>query len=393
MGKDPKEIAEKYIKEFHEDMDILNVERADIEPKATEHIDEIIKLIEILLDKKNAYVIDGDVYYSVESFKEYGKLSGSRLEDMEAGVRVEIDKRKKNPFDFALWKSAKPGEPFWDSPWSKGRPGWHIECSAMSSKYLGSSFDIHGGGKDLIFPHHENEIAQSEGTFCKPFVRYWIHNGFVNINKEKMSKSLGNFLTIKELLAKCHPEAIRFFLLSNHYRSPIDFTDKNFEDAGAGLDKVYALMQRIEANTDEGKSGKYWELFCQAMDDDFNTAKGIGILFNAVRSINRLLDNNKEESQQDLQKIIASVKKDIQKIGNILGILTETPISYFEKKRAVALKKHTIDHDQIDKLVFERAEARKAKDWKRADEIREQLAEMNIIVEDKPEGTVWKVVN
>ena len=226
LGIDSRALAKKYIHEFYKDMDALNVERASVEPKATEHIDRIKKIIGTLIQKGFGYQIDGDVFFAVDSFKTYGKLSGRNLEELEAGARVDIDKRKRNPFDFVLWKSAKPGEPSWRSPWGMGRPGWHIECSAMSSKYLGESIDIHGGGKDLIFPHHENEIAQSEAAFDKPFVKYWIHNGFVNIDQEKMSKSLGNFLMIKEVIKSYHPEAVRLFLLSNHYRSPIDFTEK-----------------------------------------------------------------------------------------------------------------------------------------------------------------------
>ncbi len=311
LGIDSHDLAEKYIQEFYHDMDALNIRRANIEPKATDHIEHIIRFVEKLIEKGIAYQIDGDVYYSVEKFKEYGKLSGRKLEDMEAGARVDIDKRKQNPFDFALWKSAKPGEPFWKSPWGNGRPGWHIECSAMSSTYLGETFDIHGGGKDLIFPHHENEIAQSEGVFEKPFAKYWVHNGFVNINQEKMSKSLGNFLMIKDILKSYHPEAVRLFLLSNHYRSPIDFTDKAMDEAGSWLDKIYATLERIKntgiriqesgVRSQESESGEYWKRFSEAMDDDFNTAKGIGVLFDAVRNINRILDED-PSLDSDLQK-------------------------------------------------------------------------------------------
>lgn len=236
---DPQSVADRYITEFYEDMDALNVQRADIEPKATAHIRQIVSFIERLMEKDFAYQIDGDVYYSVEKFKEYGKLSGRKLEEMEAGARVDIDRRKQNPFDFVLWKSSKSGEPAWKSPWGLGRPGWHIECSAMSCEYLGERFDIHGGGKDLTFPHHENEIAQSEAVYKKPFVKYWIHNGFVNIDQEKMSKSLGNFLMIKDVIKTYHPETVRLFLLSKHYRSPIDFTDKAMDEASSGLDKIY----------------------------------------------------------------------------------------------------------------------------------------------------------
>ncbi|MDI6686959.1 MAG: cysteine--tRNA ligase [Desulfobacterales bacterium] len=409
LGIDCRELAEKYISEFYDDMETLNVEKATIEPRATEHIDSIVKVIEILIEKGFAYLIDGDVYYAVELFKDYGKLSGRRLKDMEAGARVDIDKRKRNPFDFALWKSSKPGEPAWNSPWGKGRPGWHIECSAMSAEYLGETFDIHGGGKDLIFPHHENEIAQSEAAFGKTFVRYWIHNGFVNINQEKMSKSLGNFIVLKEIVKHYHPEALRLFLLSKHYRSPVDFTDKIMDESVAGLDKIYALLERIEkqfgpASIQDKTLGStvFWEQFCKAMDDDFNTALGIATLFEAVRSINRLLDEpqkrahspqlqNKNSFSQDAEDKVRSGRADILKMGAILGILDESPEDYFVKKRSTELEKKTIDSEMIDKMIKERIEARKARKWDMADQIRKQLEEMNIIIEDRPEGTIWKV--
>ena len=396
LGVDPIEIAEKYIKEFYADMDNLNIERATIEPRATEHIGKIIELIEILLKKGIAYRIDGDIFYSVEKFENYGKLSGRKLEDMEAGARVDIDERKRNPFDFALWKSLKPGEPFWDSPWGKGRPGWHIECSAMSSAYLGETFDIHGGGKDLVFPHHENEIAQSEGAYGKPFAKYWIHNGFVNINNEKMSKSLGNFLLIKDILKSYHPDSVRLFLLSNHYRSPIDYTDKAMEEADAGLDKMYSLIKRVEEKKDlitkgiEQKRGEYWIRFLEAMDDDFNTAKGTGILFDAVRHINRLMDENKEIISSDIKKIISSIYRDISDIADVLGILSEKTETYFDKKKTKFLENKAIDPSLIDSMVKERFEARKAKDWKKADEIRKKLSDMDVLIEDRPDGTIWK---
>ncbi len=393
-----KELAEKYIKEFHEDMNSLNVNMPDEEPKATEHIEQIIKVIEKLIDNNFAYRINGDVYYSVEKFENYGKLSGRRLEDMEAGARVDIDKRKRSPFDFALWKSAKPQEPVWESPWGKGRPGWHIECSAMSAEYLGETFDIHGGGKDLIFPHHENEIAQSEGAFGKPFVRYWVHNGFVNINQEKMSKSLGNFLMIKDVIKSYHPEAVRLFLLSKHYRSPVDFTDKALDEASAGLDRIYALLERVDKKTGfvpeiKDESGYYLKQFCEAMDDDFNTAAGIGILFDAVHNINRLLDENKDSLSPKVKSKIELDRMDIIKMGGILGIINESPKIYFDKKRSRGLEKRSIDPALIEKMIKDRTDARKAKDWSMADQIRKELAEMNIIIEDRADGTVWKVKN
>ena len=398
LGIDSQEVAERFIKEFNEDMDALNVERANIEPKATEHISQIIQFIERLIEKGFAYRINGDVYYSVEKFKEYGKLSGRRLEDMEAGARVEIDERKHNPFDFVLWKSSKPGEPAWESPWGKGRPGWHIECSAMSNEYLGETFDIHGGGKDLNFPHHENEIAQSEAIFGKPFVKYWIHNGFVNIDQEKMSKSLGNFLMIKDVIKTYHPEVVRLFLLSNHYRSPIDFTDQAMDEARSGLDKIYAFLERAEEkigliSDQDVETGDCWQRFSEAMDDDFNSARGIGILFDTVRSTNRLLDQHRDNLSQKIKKTIQSNRSDILKIGNVLGILMEPPKVYFDKKLFQGLEQKSIDPAVIDKMVKEREEARKTKDWEKADQIRKQLDDMKIIIEDRPDGTIWKINN
>jgi cysteinyl-tRNA synthetase len=363
------------------------------------------------MDKGYAYASGGDVFFSVELFNGYGKLSGRKLEDMAAGARVEVDQRKKNPFDFVLWKASKPKEPFWDSPWGKGRPGWHIECSAMSEDYLGASFDIHGGGKDLIFPHHENEIAQSEAAFGDTFVRYWIHNGFVNINHEKMSKSLGNFLMIKDIVKMYHPEAVRLFLLSHHYRSPVDFTDLAIKNVAAGLDKIYAMLERAEKflgslpnhhseyHEDIVPEKNFWELFCNAMEDDFNTAQGVGYIYDAVRTINRLLDEADTAVQlrkaEDInnRQIIYNECVNIMKMTNILGLLAESPGTYFQQKKEKVIDKASIDRDMIEALIQDRKDARIAKDFKKADEIRDQLKEMNIEIEDRPEGTVWKVLS
>jgi len=396
VGIDSNKVAEKYINEFYADMDALKVQRATFEPRATEHIDDIIEIAEKLIDKGFAYQINGDVYFAVELFPDYGKLSGRKLEEMEAGARVEVDKRKRNPFDFVIWKSAKPGEPSWESPWGKGRPGWHIECSAMIYALLGETVDIHGGGRDLTFPHHENEIAQSEAAFGKQFIKYWVHNGFVNIDQEKMSKSLGNFLMIKDVLKSYHPEAVRLFLLSNHYRSPIDFTDKAMDESTTGLDKIYKLLERtknragILSDKEEESKGTVWNNFSEAMNDDFNTARGIGVLFGAVREINRLLDETGNLSVE-VAKTVRSSRADIIKIGSILGMLSESPQTYFDNKKAFIISKKSIDTVEIDNLVKERFEARKSKDWKKADLIRKQLEDMNIKLEDGPEGTVWKV--
>ncbi len=399
LGTTTQELSERYIKEFYEDMDALKVERATIEPKATDHIDEIIGAVERLISRDHAYEAGGDVFFAVETFEKYGKLSGRRLEEMEAGARVEVNEKKRNPFDFVLWKGAKPGEPTWDSPWGKGRPGWHIECSAMSTQFLGHHFDIHGGGKDLIFPHHENEIAQSEGAFDEPFVNVWIHNGFLRINQEKMSKSLGNFLVIKEILKEYHPEVVRLFLLSNHYRSPIDFTHQAMVEAEAGLEKIYTLLQRIDeilksSDLGEDEHGQVvlWTNFCQAMDDDFNTARGMGLVFETVRQVNRFMDDmGGKAHQQDVAGLV-STRADLMRIGGVLGILTEGPTQFFEQRQARLLKRKGIDTALVESLIAERVQARQEKDWAKADRIRDELSAMDILIEDRPDGTIWKVI-
>ncbi len=398
LGITIQELSEKYIKEFYEDMDALKVERATVEPKATDHIDEIIGAVERLISRDHAYEAGGDVFFAVETFEKYGKLSGRRLEEMEAGARVEVDEKKRNPFDFVLWKGAKPGEPTWDSPWGKGRPGWHIECSAMSTRFLGHHFDIHGGGKDLIFPHHENEIAQSEGAFGEPFVNVWIHNGFLRIDQEKMSKSLGNFLVIKDILKEYHPEVVRLFLLSNHYRSPIDFTHQAMVEAEAGLEKIYTSLQRIDEilnssdlGVDEPDHGVLWTNFCQAMDDDFNTARGIGLAFETVRQLNRFMDDiGGKAKQQDVARLV-STRADLMRIGGVLGILTEAPTQFFEQRQVRLLKRKGIDTALVESLIAERVQARQEKDWAKADRIRDELSAMDILIEDRPDGTAWKI--
>jgi len=392
LGTDTATVARRYMREFHEDMDALGVRRATVEPLATEHIGQIIGIVERLVEKGCAYEMDGDVYFSVDTYEGYGKLSGRKLDEMEAGARVEVNERKRNPFDFVLWKGAKPGEPMWDSPWGKGRPGWHIECSAMSREHLGETFDIHGGGMDLIFPHHENEVAQSEAAFGKPLAVYWMHNGFVNINQEKMSKSLGNFLTVREILKTYHPEAVRLFLLSKHYRSPIDFTPEALQEATAALDRAYNVLLRMETTLEERPepetaTGNFWKRFCESMDDDFNTAQALGVLFEAVRHGNRMLDG---ATGFRAGKEAAQGRGEILSMGAVLGLFGEPPAHYFEHKTSQAVGDAAIDVGEVERLVAQRTEARKARDWKAADAIRDRLASMGIRVEDAGGGTVWK---
>jgi len=398
VKKDPLALAEEFIQAFYRDMDALFVRRADFEPKVTDYIPQIQELVTRLIEKGQAYSVEGDVYYAVETFKGYGKLSGRKLEEMEAGARVQVDRRKKNPFDFALWKSAKPGEPSWDSPWGEGRPGWHIECSAMSGELLGETFDIHGGGKDLIFPHHENEIAQSEGAYNKPFAKYWVHNGFVNINQEKMSKSLGNFLMIKDVLKSFHPEAIRLFLLSSQYRSPIDFSESAMEEATARMERLYAFLKRVEdmVGADSIENVKAtdrpcWGRFSEAMFDDFNSARGLGVLFETVRHLNGLMDRGGASLSDGDRMSLLNGRADILDIGQkILGILNEDPEHYFESQRRRSLDNRDIDASHIEQLVEARIQARAEKNWQKADEIRDQLQAMGIQLEDGPDGTIWK---
>lgn len=395
LGKDSREISERYIDEFHNEMDALNVLRPTIEPKATEHIEEIIEFIQLLIEKGKAYHVEGsDVFFSIESFEGYGKLSGRNPDDMIPGSRIAVDTKKRDPKDFTLWKPAKPGEPSWPSPWGDGRPGWHIECSAMSYKYLGESFDIHGGGKDLIFPHHENEIAQSEAAFGKNFVQYWIHNGFVDIDNEKMSKSLGNFVMIKDVLKDYHPEVIRMFLLSKHYRSPIDYNDTSMDEVISGLDRLYAFLERAEsagAKVNGKDAGKEWASFEEAMDDDFNTARAMATLFDTVKSGNRILDLHGEKLTARIRPQVSTLCSDLKRMGSILGILTHEPADYFKAKKESGLADKELDGDAIEGLIKERVEARKAKNFARADEIRAELDAMNVILEDGADGTTWKI--
>jgi len=347
-----KEVSEKYIQEFYNDTNRLNIKKPDFEPKATEHIDDMINFIKVLIDKGFAYESEGDVYYNVNQFKEYGKLSKKNLNDLIAGARIEVGEKKKNPLDFALWKKSKEGEPFWESPWGKGRPGWHIECSVMSMRYLGETFDIHGGGKDLIFPHHENEIAQSEAFSGKQFANYWIHNGFVNINKEKMSKSLGNFFTIREILDSTKPDVLRFFLLNSHYHKPIDFSEENLKNAKNGYLKLCYTLARLNNLLEkfEGEIGKVEDVktlsksmkkfynklqtfkgnFFEAMDDDFNTAKAIGFVFDFISDLNKIIYNPSLKLDNIQVSILSEVKNFFTDFSAITGLFAMNPKDFIE---------------------------------------------------------------
>ena len=402
MGISTTELSERFIDEYHRDMDALGLRRPDHEPKATESIQWMIDIITKLEEKGYAYQAGGDVMFSVKKFQGYGKLSGRNLDDLVAGARVDVDEKKQDPLDFVLWKGAKPGEPSWDSPWGPGRPGWHIECSAMSSGILGETIDIHGGGKDLVFPHHENEIAQSEAASGKPFVRYWMHNGFVNRDQEKMSKSLGNFMTIRDILERYHPEVLRFFLISSHYRSPIDFSDKNLHDAQEALDRLYAMKDRVlSVISSDGSDGgdipqelmdasvKFIEEFIESMDDDFNTARALGRLFDLAHVLNRILDELPNPGPPARDELKAAWER-ITPVLDVFGILDTDPARYFDEVKGLKLSDRDIDPDEIERLIAERTEARANKDFAAADRIRDELAERGIILEDGPDGTTWK---
>lgn len=380
-----KELADRFIKEYYVDSKGLGIEEADIHPKATENMDSIIETISTLIEKGYAYAINGDVYFSAKKFKDYGKLSHFNIEDLESGARVDVDERKKDPVDFALWKAQKPGEPAWESPWGMGRPGWHIECSAMVHKYLGDTIDIHSGGQDLIFPHHENEIAQSEAATGKPFARYWLHNGFINVNNEKMSKSLNNFFTVRDIVKDFDYQVLRFFMLSAHYRSPINFSDELLDQAKNGLDRILTCRETLEyyishaeedavGSSDSNISAKldlYRNKFIEAMDDDINTADAISAIFELVKDLNTSVNSANKISKKSAEAGLSVLNE----LCNVLGIA--------EKK-----EKKSLD-SEVEELINERQKARKEKDFKRADEIRNKLKSMGIILEDTPQGVKW----
>lgn len=383
LGEEVSELTERFIKAYFEDITALGCKKADVHPRVTEHMDDIIDFIKVLIDKGYAYESDGDVYFRTRKFEGYGKLSHQSIDDLKVGARIEPGEKKEDPLDFALWKAAKPGEIHWSSPWGEGRPGWHIECSVMARVHLGDSIDIHAGGQDLTFPHHENEIAQSESYTGKPFARYWMHNGYININNEKMSKSLGNFVLVHDIIQKIDPQVLRFFMLSVHYRHPINFSEELIESARSGLERLRIaylnLQHRLKAATNlADDSEKYLEKinelkqqFEKEMDDDFNTANAISVLFELARLANTYLN----EASTD-ENVLNAFIETFDALSGVLGI-------------QLAEETEMLD-EEIEKLIEERNIARKNRDFKRADEIREQLLKMNIILEDTRQGTRWR---
>ncbi len=385
-GTTVKKIGDTYIKEYYQDADALNIERATVNPRATEFIGEIIKFVKGLVDKGYAYEVDGDVYFSTKKFEGYGKLSGQNIEDLQSGARISVDERKKDPMDFAIWKAQKPGEPAWNSPWGMGRPGWHIECSCMAKKLLGETIDIHAGGSDLKFPHHENEIAQSEALTGEPFARYWLHSAFVNVNNEKMSKSLNNFFTAREILERYDADVIRFLMLSAHYRQQLNFSEDLLESAKASVERIYNAIGNLENLIDEVSReemneeekayleslNKYKEKYIEKMDDDFNTADAITAIFDLIKDTNTniTIDSSKELAQKALELI--------RELG--------APLGMFQKSTKGNLE------EAIEALIAKRQQARKDRDFTLADKIRDELKDRGIVLEDTPQGVRWKMI-
>ncbi len=382
-----KELGERFIGEYFKDAKALGVRAATIHPKATENIDAIIEMVKKLEDNGYAYNVDGNVYFSAKKFKEYGKLSKQPLEDLEAGARIDVNEAKRDAMDFALWKKQKEGEPAWESPWGMGRPGWHIECSAMVNKYLGETIDIHAGGQDLIFPHHENEIAQSECANSKPFANYWLHNGYINVDNRKMSKSLGNFSTVRDILAKYDGETVRFFMLSAHYRNPINFSDTLMEQSKSAVERVYTcignleflLKNSVEREMTDGdreilkKLEGFKEKYIAAMDDDLNTADAIAAIFDIVYMANTELSQEEANTKRVIEEILAMMRE----LGGVLGLFVKS-------------SEKTLD-EEVEELIEKRGKARAEKDWATADAIRDKLKEMNIVLEDTPMGVKWSI--
>ncbi|MFC4765970.1 cysteine--tRNA ligase [Effusibacillus consociatus] len=381
QGVHPQVVADRFVEAYFQDSELLGIRKADVHPRVTEHMQEILSMIEELVEKGYAYAVDGDVYFSTNQFTEYGKLSKQPIEDLLAGARIEVSEKKRNPLDFSLWKAAKPGEVSWPSPWGEGRPGWHIECSAMSKRYLGDTLDIHAGGHDLIFPHHENEIAQSEAANGKPFARYWMHNGYININNEKMSKSLGNFVLVHDLVQQYEPRVIRFFLLSAHYRNPINFSNDLIEQAAIGLERIDTAISNLnhwltaaekgDSDSKEHNPASLLAKFIEAMNDDFNTADAIAAVFELVREANSHLHSGNPDSTT-----VEMYRDALVELSDVLGLGSN------QQEDELA--------EEVERLIEERSLARKNRDFKKADEIRDRLVAMGIILEDTQQGVRWK---
>ncbi|ATV45886.1 MULTISPECIES: cysteine--tRNA ligase [Pectobacterium] len=378
-GETSDQLTTRMIAEMHADFDALNILRPDAEPRATHHIADIIEMVETLIARRHAYVAsNGDVMFSVDTAPGYGVLSRQDLDQLQAGARVEITEVKRNPMDFVLWKMSKPGEPHWSSPWGEGRPGWHIECSAMNCKQLGTHFDIHGGGSDLMFPHHENEIAQSSCAHDGSYVNYWMHSGMVMVDREKMSKSLNNFFTVRDVLAYYDPETVRYFLMSGHYRSQLNYSEDNLKQARAALDRLYTALRGTDASVAAHGGDEFEARFREAMDDDFNTPEAYSVLFDMAREVNRL----KTEDVQAANQLASALRK----LSGVLGLLEQDPEQFLQNGAQVDDE----EVKEIEALIQQRKDARAAKDWALADQARDRLNEMGIVLEDGPQGTIWR---
>jgi cysteinyl-tRNA synthetase len=396
-GEDPIALAARFVREFQADTQALHLLEPDVSPKVSETIPEIIGIIEKLVAAGVAYPSQGDVYFQVSRYKDYARLSKRKLDDLQAGARVEPGDQKREPLDFALWKGAKPGEPSWDSPWGKGRPGWHIECSAMSSKFLGETFDLHGGALDLIFPHHENEIAQSEAASGKTLCNCWMHAGFLDLEGAKMSKSLGNVVRLRDALGRVDPEALRYFFLSTHYRAPLTFNDKSLSDAEARMEYFYETLRRanerpaVESGATHGEPEKWLRELESTMDDDFNFAGALGSLSGLFAQMNELLDKPPVKDKAVVNRTLTVLKDSVKKISTVLGLFEDDPAAWLLRRRERRVKEKGLDVAKIDALIQQRNDARKAKDFAKADALRTELKGTGVEIMDTPAGTTWKV--
>lgn len=400
-GEDPIALAARFVEIFREDARAVHMLEPDVSPKVSDHIPEIVSLVERLVARGVAYESQGDVYFQVSRYPEYAKLSKRNVDDLRAGERVQPGDQKREPLDFALWKAAKPGEPAWDSPWGRGRPGWHIECSAMAARYLDEPFDIHGGGLDLIFPHHENEIAQSEAASGKAFARYWMHCGFLDLEGVKMSKSLGNVVRLRDAAARVDPEALRYFLISTHYRNPLSFSDKSVADAEGRLEYFYETLKKVDARVEgrdfgkgpvHGEPGRFLAEFEAAMDDDFNVPGALGALSGLFAQLNELADKPPVKDKAVVGRTLQALREGVRQASGVLGLLGEAPEAWLLRRRERAVRERGIDVGQVEALIAERNAARAAKDFARADQQRDALKGLGVEIMDTPQGTQWKVL-